>query len=659
MKRQIMMTVASIATTVALGCRSTGKDSGLREGGEFNAALEKDKLRKAIDTIIKDEEPTALTIKNYPPRSEADISGSFRNYVERLNALTDVPLFYPYDADRSTAFKDVWQSYPKEVRDYLLLHSLEYGSSPGDKLYISAALANPFKYDVYFTEEDLMSAATRLNNGLSGVSWNGSTERFDYEDPKTKLDVLILASKLSSDTLATIQALEDKNLLKSLRVNRHTADPATRAELFDLVQGQLTANIFHRFLGGEGNRISVTKAVHRKMYKDLKMTPELDDRASDYQDIYVTSVSGKEYQHLLLTACSYLRLEGRDGTTAAYPDNAYISFVDFSFLEMYDKQPLKISCNDDTYSLDIEKLKAEPLPLPPDYDIRNYSNNGEVNVLLTYAFSNETDAKLLTGIVAYLATKGYLMNPATDIKRGVATLDAFKTAFIASDIYIPAAHSLDLNTFELGTDKSTVMTFTKKFKHKSGVTLKAKVTGFFPEKNSGQTKRLNRAELAQLLAARRSVNPESLFVLTTSCRANDAINTWTSAYRQSLDLDIAAGKLRDIGHAKDLIHAIAPEGSFPTGSPSELLLDFIGPLESLRIIFEGGKPMDVYDYLRQPINPDQFVKFVQRIERLASGKKGHMEPIRFFPKYNLNEKGLLDQKGFDYKLDKVSATPAN
>ncbi|MBM4251713.1 MAG: hypothetical protein FJ146_07060 [Deltaproteobacteria bacterium] len=659
MKHQGIMLVASIAVILALGCRSTGKDSSFKDGGEFNLAIEKDKLRKAIDLIVKEEERLALTIKNYPPRSEDDISGSFRTYQDQMNALAETSLFYPDDTDRGAAFKEVWQSYPIQVRDTLLLHSLEYGSSPGDKIYLSAILANPFNYDVYFTEDDLLNAARRLGGVLNGVSWNGSTERFDYADPKTKLDVLILASKLSTDTLSTINLLERNNLITPLRVNRHTADPATRAELFDLVQGQLTANVFHRILGSEGNRIAVTKAVHRKLYKDLKMTPQLDDRASDYQDIYVTSVPGRESQRQLLTACTNLRVEGNEGTTSVYPSTAYISFGELSLLNLYPQQPLKITCDDDTYTFAIEKLKAEALSLPPEYDIRNYSNNGEINVLLTYAFSNETDAKLLSGIVTYLATKGFFMNPATDIKRGVPTLDAFKAAFNESDIYIPAAHLLDLNTFELGTDKSTVMTFTKKFKHKSGVTLRAKVTGFFPEKNSGQTKRLNRADLAQLLAARRTVNPDSLFVLTTSCRATDAISTWTSAYRQSLELDIAAGKLKEVGQAKDLIHAIAPEGSFPTGSPSELLLDFIGPIESLKIIFEGGKPEDVYVYLQKPINPDRFVKFIQRVERLVSGRKGHIEPVHFFPKYNLSEKELLDQKGFDYKLTKVSPTPAN
>jgi hypothetical protein len=181
------------------------------------------------------------------------------------------------------------------------------------------------------------------------------------------------------------------------------------------------------------------------------------------------------------------------------------------------------------------------------------------------------------------------------------------------------------------------------------------VTAFFPEKNSGSMRRLNRSDLAALLTARRVSNPTSLFVLTTSCRAADAVSTWTSAYRESLEQDVAAGKLKQLADAKDMIHAIAPEGSFPTSTPSELLLDFVGPLDAMKIIFEGGTPADVYTQLQHEIKPDRFVRFIQKIERLVAGKKGKLQPVYFRPKYNLKEVDLLDQKGFEYKLTKLES----
>ncbi len=465
-----------------------------------------------------------------------------------------------------------------------------------------------------------------------------------------QLALLTLASKFSIDPLRIKALLEEQKLLTPLRINRHTADGSTRVELFDLVQGMITGSIYHKFFGGQGNRISLTKAVHRRMYKVLSMTPELDDRAEEYQDIFITSAKGSEEKRQIFAACGSLRLEDKFGGLATYTDQRFISLAELSLFEEFSGQPLRLTCDDQRYELAIEKLKAEPLPLPPPYNILSYADSGEVQILLTYAFSNETDAKLLAGIVSYLATKGYYLNPVSDIRRGVNTQEEFKKAFAKSDIYIPAAHLLDLNTFELGTERSTVMTFTKNFRHKSGTTLKAKVTAFFPVKGSGGAKSLNRGDLAQLLSERRLQNPHSLFVLTTSCNASDAISTWTSAYRQSLEFDMAAGRRSGITDAKDLIHAIAPEGSFPTSSPSELLMDFIGPLESVRIVFEGGQPQDVYEYLKQDIKPDRFVKFIQKIESLVTRKKKSLQPIQFIPRYNLAEQGLLDQKGFDYTL---------
>jgi hypothetical protein len=144
-----------------------------------------------------------------------------------------------------------------------------------------------------------------------------------------------------------------------------------------------------------------------------------------------------------------------------------------------------------------------------------------------------------------------------------------------------------------------------------------------------------------------------MFVLTTSCNATDAINTWTSAYRQSLEQDIVSGKVSSISGARDLIHAIAPEGSFPTSTPSEMLLDFVGPLDSIKLVFEGGTPEDVYKILKNDIKPDQFVNFVRKVENFFGRKKEKLSPIQFKPRYNQLEKDLLDQNGLDYKLEKL------
>ena len=655
MRSRYLANLCLVLLTCLIGCRSIHFGSKVREESEPNIDAEKVKLFEVLTTLVREDEKFALTILHYPPGSEADYAGSFPKYLELANGISQVQSINPYDDAHAKLFRKVWQSFSSAEREKTLIRATSYASAVGEKMYLSAGfLPDPIRFDLYFSEEDLLNAAWLLNQPITGVSWNGTTERFDFTDNRLRIAVLTVASKLVTGGSNTVELLESQNLLAKFRFNSNTADPSTRVEPFDLIQGQITASIFHRQFNGEGNRIAITKAVHRKLYKQLKMTPDLDDRAADYQDIFVTSDKESIEQRQILAACNYLSITDNTGEDIPNISPYYIWLSKISLLNYYPHQPLKMRCDDKDYNIEIVKLNAEPLALPPPFDIRKYAENGEVDVLLTYAFSNETDAKLLAGIASYLATKGYFMNPITDIKRGVATLDEFRKSFAKSDIYIPAAHLLDLNTFELGTDKSTVIKFTKTFRHKSGEKIKAKVTAYFPEKNSGATKRLSRNDLAQLLFERRSTNPLSLFVLTTSCRATDAVNTWTSAYRKSLDLDLAAGKLTKISDATDLLHAIAPEGSFPTSTPSELLLDFIGPLDAMKVIFEGGTPAEVYNRLKTEIKPDSLVKLLRKIEQLLSGKNGALEPIYFVPRYNLAEKDILDQTGFDYQI-----VPAN
>ncbi|MBF0443616.1 MAG: hypothetical protein HQK54_17045, partial [Oligoflexales bacterium] len=537
---------------------------------------------------------------------------------------------------------------PKAVRDSLLLRSHQYATFAGSKYYISSVLlTSPFQYDLFFTENEFVEAAGKLIPPVNGVSWNGAEERFEYTDRQIELSVFIVATKIFASGSEALGILERNNLTGSLRVNHHTSDPQTRVEPFDLIQGQITAYFYRKKFNSRGNRITITKAVHRQLYKKLKMTPADDDRAGDYQDLFLTASPDKSEEQLVIAACNNLRTVPYLGN---YNENEFLWFVDFVPSKVYPRQPVKLVCDDAEYNLEINKLKAEPLPLPSEYDVLKIAKNDEINILITYALSRETDSKLLAGVISYLGSKGYYMNPISDIRRNVDTLSEFKRSFAKSDIFIPAAHLLDVNTFELGTDKSTTLNFTKTFKHKSGKKLKAKVTAYFPQKGSGLAGNLTRTDLANLLSERRRQLPHSLFVLTTSCNASDAIITWTNAYRDSLYIDIEKGSLKKVGDAKDLIHAIAPEGSFPTSAPSELLLDFIGPIEAVAIIMRGDTPMQVYEYLKEEIKPDMFIKTVRNIENLVTGQKKELDTIFFQPKYNLLEQNLLDQVGFDVKI---------
>ena len=560
----------------------------------------------------------------------------------------------PQGEAEQTAFREVWLSYPLEERSNLLNRSITYASMLGDKIFLSSGMMlDPFRYNLFFNDEDLIQAARRLSQPLEGVVWNGEAERFEFQDPEVRLAVLTVASRIAAQGAGAIEVMEkhDPTLIEVLRLNRHSDDPQTRVEPSDLVQGLITENIYRRSYGSAVNRISLTKAVHRQLYKLLKVTPDLDPRGGTYQDIFVANHTEDPEFLIILGSCQGLTVNSHNGT-GLFRSSNFIKHLEISRSKSHTHQLYTIDCDGQGYTFEIERLKGEPLSPPLPYDILRYEDRDKIDILVTYALTAETNGKLLSGVIAYLASKGYVMNPLTDIRRGIPSKEAFDTAFKSADIYIPAAHALDLDTFELGTSSSTVMTFTKRFRHKSGRMLKARVTALFPEKSSGNSLVLSRNDLAQLLSLRREKNPLSLFVLTTSCGAGETVHSWTSAYRKSLEKDVAQGKLARVGDATDLIHAIAPEGGFATSTPSQLLQDFAGPLHAVRILLEGGSPRDVFEYLKKEIEPDRFVKFVAKIEGFFGKKAVILNPIRFSPRYNLNTDGLLDEVGFDFKLSR-------
>jgi hypothetical protein len=144
--------------------------------------------------------------------------------------------------------------------------------------------------------------------------------------------------------------------------------------------------------------------------------------------------------------------------------------------------------------------------------------------------------------------------------------------------------------------------------------------------------------------------PQSLFVLTQSCNSGSAVIPWTRAFRHSVDLDIAAGRFSSASDARDLVHAIAPEGGFPTDSPSQLLLGFVPSIMSIEMLAEGQSPRQVFETLKAPIKADRFTKAVAVIERLFGRKsEGELE-LELLPVYNLDLPYLLDSNGFLVEL---------
>jgi ssDNA-specific exonuclease RecJ len=137
-----------------------------------------------------------------------------------------------------------------------------------------------------------------------------------------------------------------------------------------------------------------------------------------------------------------------------------------------------------------------------------------------------------------------------------------------------------------------------------------------------------------------------MFVLTQSCDSGSAVIPWTRAFRHSIDLDIAAGRLSSASDARDLIHAIAPEGGFPTDTPSQLLLDFVPSLMSIEMLAQGQSPRQVFEVLSKTIKADRFIQAVATVEKWFKKTIDQKLELDLKPNYNIDIPYLLNSSGF-------------
>ncbi len=597
-----------------------------------------------------------LTVKNIPLNGPSDVAGNFELFTKKLEPLiTDLSslrLMYPQIEEDKAALLKIFRRLSPEQQQTLVLDTMHRPTAVGDRISLIHFLDSGGHLFVDAIDDgELADLFTAIPAVSDQVKWDGELSRFVYQDSQLDYRVALIAqiTKKSPERSLKVFNTLPAEVRAKFQINLNTEDPKTHVEPFDLVQGSVV-RLYHNALQSVEmmSRIVVTKMVHRRLFKLWSLDPANDLRGAGLADaaIYQPINAGNRAETLLSCAGEAKLLNNSDDIVFSIVPGL-INFSSVKAEKIYQSGgKAKFICDGLVYPLKITPVAADPLSLPEPYDIQKIAAKAPVSVLVNYALTEETNSRLIATTIAYMTSRGYRY---TGMERKVKSLEVFKSAFTHADIFVPAAHVIDINHLQLGTEYSRVLHFSRSFRHASGAMIPVNLTAIFPEskgENGNYGAALNVQQLGELLALRRPHLPHSMFVLTQSCHSGSAVIPWTNAFRRSVDIDIAAGRLSSASEARDLIHAIAPEGGFPTNAPSELLLDFIPSLMSIEMLAQGQSPRQVFETLKKPIKPDLFTKAIATIEKWFGKKARGDLNLELKPVYNIDLPYLLDSSGF-------------
>ncbi len=618
--------------------------------------LEKEFREFLLWSLTPEARNIKMTLTRFPVEGKGDFNGGVR-IIEEFTALSKTQKLTLLKLTGSNELrKKVFSQLEPQIKREIVLNAIDLPTAQGDSISLFQMLVSYFGLRDAFSDSEVEDAIVYIATTRDGIRYDGERGKFIYDDKEAEYHAAILGMT------ANIEAQRFKNILNStsdeikdkIKVNRNGSDQISRTEPFDQIQSMILRQEYVK--SGWGiSHLPLTKIVHRSLYQLLDMTGQDDDRGGTLPDIILEqNVNGREKINIL---CAGDDLKITPEVEGSVPNNTgFTGIVSVKTVGLYDLyeatqkgQNPNVLCAHKTYPLQVGETSKEPLPLPPPFDITKIAEKGKVQVLVAYTLTRESDAKLLSATIAYLSSRGWVFRGMT---KNQNTKAFFTENLPKSDIFIPAAHSIDINHLPLGTETSSILRFSRFYRGPNGKLIPFEIVASFPENGARVPDiEVSASELSDLLSKRRSVSKDSLFVLTSSCNSAGAILTWTNAYRASLEQDIRDGKLGKIEDATDLLHAIAFKGGFPTATPSDLIYDFAPALMTVEQLGKGHSPEQVFNSLKLPIPRDLFTRGLMIIERIF-GIKSQGKNMALDPVYNINIPAVLNG-GISVKLGEI------
>ena len=599
-------------------------------------------------SLSDDAKSSTLTLQTLPHSEKDDLGNdpAFRAKYDELRSKKSkvIALITSAAPEYGDALKDVLgRLTPSQLRDFIL-HAYALPTADGDTLSVMQAIIKQGSLEPGITYSQLAIALESASAFNGGVAYDGQLGRFVYSDSDLEFAVATVAIVAANNPVRFQKVLGDltSEIRGRYRRNTNTADEQSRTEPFDLLQGAILRQIYARW-SWSFNKIPLTKAIHKALFTYLNMGPDDDHRAQDIPEVIVDQQPSTPEEINIICASQLASFE--DLLDADSYQGDFITAARLNLWDVYNNskdKALSFKCGQKSYPVTVLQDDGEPLPLPPDFDISEMAQRGKVQVLVTYALTEESDQKLLAAAIAYLSSRGWVYH---GMESGQKTEAVFERYFTQSDIYVPAAHLIDINHLLVGLETSVLLRFARYYIGPNHQLIPVELVATFPQKlrdsTSNRSVTITRPKLAELLSRRRVHRPDSLFVLTSSCQSASSVFTWTNAYRDSLDLDIKDGKLPSIAAAKDLIHAVGFGGGLPTSTPSDLVYDFLPALMTVDMLATGRSPLQVVNALSQPLEADLFTKGLRLVERIFGVKQSKATALKLDPVYNQAEPRML------------------
>lgn len=612
-----------------------------------------------IDKILNSHKQFAIKILHWPILSSDDIAGDPNKY------MTEVQRIWGLDfVSNPRKFKSLWPRLWKEKgRDYRDRYLKEFfsvpGAHPGDLLSPLSILKNPVSSALaFFTTEEIHSAAKEIDPYGKDIKWDGVRERYNYKNFEDKLRVVTLASAIFD--YAYREDFKDyleshPEVFKKLRTNTKTSDLKTAYEPLDLIQSMIA----NQYSGLQFSSVSLSpiyfhKLTHRSLYNYFGKHDSDDLHGAELQDIMVIRTLGSGDTFTALCADGGMTENSFVGEgNMSSPDDfvKYSQYEVFSLIEEH-RTELEFLCNGETYALQLKGGEGDPIPLPANYDFDKNRGSDPFKVVIPFALTEEINGKARWVFHRYMNYYGFKFHGE---KKNVPTKEAFLHKSMSTDMIIPVAHSLDVNSFHLGTKHSVVAKYTKSFKRKDGTRAPVELDVFFPSKPaSGIFERVvvNTDDLADMMHRRRHVKNTPLFIFNNSCFAQNALWTWMKAYRQSAELSIDSGLISSMAELKDVPHIIAPKGGYPTSSTVDVLSNVIFPYVAMKSLAVDSSPKKLFETLAKQdlAKKDPIIVFLRKIQSWR--RKESAEETRFNPVYNADYEELFEMNGYRLLLQK-------
>lgn len=530
--------------------------------------------------------------------------------------------------------------------------------------------------DLFNEESDLVEALTSFPIRPLGVRYDGENEVMIYEDRDLLSKVNVITSFLIYNKMLFREVFfnQPKNIRDKFSFNSYTSSESSKVEPFDLIHQSLTKRVnasffgYYREIKKPVNFIELSKLVKKALLQALLV--------SNQKDIFgwqAPTVSIKKGLESFIGLCANGVFAVSDRLKASDPFTVNIKLekqmtdqktyepyfenklgsghiiekwvLDSYLIDLLKREKLNFDfrCGIDRYDLSIKKLETVSIPKPGTLNLP-----AQTNVMMTIALSQEVGSDERSLIKKYLNfLEGW--NIAQDYSV-VDTKNKFEELFLNTDIYLPVSHTMDVNSFLVGTEKSQYLVLNKTFS-KNGISRDVNLHLLLPSDGHKYTKTLNYdvEGLAHLYSRRRANNKPSLFLMNISCGSEGTLGTWTFVYRKSVEIDIKNGSVLSLKDYKDLPFIIGSERAFSTESTAALAQHINFPLETIKILAEGGTPEDAVEFLKTP-NSKDFVDQLAKMLKSFNSSPSESDGNSFEPVYNLKVPEMMSYGGFEIKL---------